>query len=254
MPRNHVLIVSLIVVALAACGSSSKSSGPTANVTAPSTTTTSATDAPTTTTPAVIDACKLVTKAQAEAAIGTKLTDPLQVSNSDVDSCTYPGDPTGPTAQVEVFVGAGAKKYYDDDNTVLHHTFTAVPGLGDESHEEDYAVFFRKGSTWVCAPTHESRRLLDVQASTRSSGQDRRRPDLIGAIDGCEPGTNASIVDRRGHGRGVGRRRVQRGWIVEEFRERGIDRPHRRRGQERGADLRLRPRSPRPGSTTSLMS
>ena len=48
-----------------------------------------------------------------------------------------------------MFVGAGAKKFYDDDNNVLHHTFTDVPGLGDESHEEDYTVFFRKGTTWV---------------------------------------------------------------------------------------------------------
>ena len=145
----HLSSILLIVVALGACsGGSSKSAAP-SSTTLPATTT-SATEAPTTTTtPAVLDACKLVTKAQAEAAIGTKLTDPLQVSNSDVDSCTYPGDPTGPTAQVEVFVGAGAKKYYDDDNTVLHHTFTDVPGLGDEAHEEDYAVFFRKGSTWV---------------------------------------------------------------------------------------------------------
>ena len=32
---------------------------------------------------------------------------------------------------------------------VDQHAFTDVPGLGDESHEEDFALFFRKGSTWV---------------------------------------------------------------------------------------------------------
>jgi hypothetical protein len=141
--------VSLIVVALAACGSSSKSTAPPPTTAAPDTTTTTAAPVSTTTAPAVHDSCALVTQAQAEALIGTKLQVGSHVSNSDVDSCTYPGDPTGPTAQVEVFVGAGAKKFYDDDNNVLMHTFTDVPGVGDESHEEDGAIFFRKGSTWV---------------------------------------------------------------------------------------------------------
>jgi hypothetical protein len=141
MSRNlRLLGVPLIVVALAACGSSSKSTAPTPTTEAPNTTT--ATEAPVTTTtaPAVLDSCALVTKAQAEAVIGTKLQTGTQVSNSD---------PNGPTAQVEVFVGAGAKKFYDDDNNVLKHTFTDVPGVGDESHEEDFSIFFRKGSTWV---------------------------------------------------------------------------------------------------------
>jgi hypothetical protein len=151
MHRNvHLSSIALLVVALGACGGSSKPAASTATVTAPSSTASTTTpEATTTTVPATLDSCKLVPKAQAEAVIGTKLQDALQVSNSDVDSCTYPGDPTGPTAQVEVFVGAGAKKYYDDDNDVLHHTFTDVPGVGDESHEEDYALFFRKGTTWV---------------------------------------------------------------------------------------------------------
>ncbi len=139
----------LVVVALTACGSSSKKSADTPTTDAPTTTATAAPETTTTAAAAKLDACALVTKTQAESVIGTPLQDALSVANADVDSCTYPGDPTGPTAQVEVFVGAGAKKFYDDDNTVLQHTFTDVPGLGDESHEEDYALFFRKGTTWV---------------------------------------------------------------------------------------------------------
>jgi hypothetical protein len=150
MMRNLVLVTSSVigVLALGACGSSSKTATP------PSTeqqATTSVTAAPTTTTttPAQLDSCALVPQAQAEALIGTTLLAGMHTSTSDVDSCTYPGDPNGPTAQVEVFIGSGAKKFYDDDNDVLHHTFVAVPGVGDESHEEDYTLFFRKGTTWV---------------------------------------------------------------------------------------------------------
>jgi hypothetical protein len=131
---------------LAACGgSSSKTAAPTA--TEPATTT-----APPTTVaiaPKSHDSCALVPLTQAEAMIGTKLEAGVHESNTDVDSCTYAGDPNGPTAQVEVFIGAGAKKFYDDDLNVLHHTFTNVPGVGDEAHEEDYTLFFRKGDTWV---------------------------------------------------------------------------------------------------------
>jgi hypothetical protein len=145
--RPRIALAIVVVAALGACGSSAAKSQTT---TQPAETTT-VTGAPTTATtaPANLDSCALVPLAQAEALIGTKLQPGLHVSTTDVDSCTYPGDPNGPTAQVEVFIGAGAKTYYDDDNNVLHHTFTDVPGLGDESHEEDYNVFFRKGTTWV---------------------------------------------------------------------------------------------------------
>jgi hypothetical protein len=137
-------------VLLTACGGDSDQTSSTSAPAAPTDpAATTERPATTTTAPAALDACALVTKAQAEALIGTTLQDALPVNNADVSSCTYPGDPTGPTAQVEVFIGAGAKKYYDDDATVLQHAFADVPGLGDESHEEDYTVFFRKGTTWV---------------------------------------------------------------------------------------------------------
>ena len=151
MTRNRSLVALSIaaIAAFGACGgSSSKAAAPKATEPAG---TTPATDAPTTavTTPAKLDSCALVPQAQAETLIATKLQPGVHDSTTDVDSCTYSGDPSGPTAQVEVFIGAGAKHFYDDDHDVLQHTFTDVPGLGDESHEEDFNIFFRKGSTWV---------------------------------------------------------------------------------------------------------
>ena len=102
MNRNlHLLGIPLFVVALGACGSSSKTSARTPTTEAPKTTPATEARVSTTTAPAVLDACALVPKAQAEAVIATKLQDGTRVSNSDVNSCTYPGDPSGPTAQVE---------------------------------------------------------------------------------------------------------------------------------------------------------
>lgn len=150
MTRTRVLAVLSLaaVTGLTACGGSSAKSSPsttagrTSSTTAePGTTSSTATATP--------QACELVSKEQADTVLGTTLLDGLAVDNSDVNSCTYPGDPNGPTAQFEIFVGPGAKKNYDIDNDTLHHTFTDVPGLGDEAHEEEYELFFRKGATWV---------------------------------------------------------------------------------------------------------
>ena len=110
--------------------------------TAPSTETTSA---PAATVP---QACDLVPQAKAETVMGTKMQAGVPVADPGVNNCTYAGDPNGPTAQLEVYASEGAKNIYDDDVT-LQHVFTDVPGLGDESHEEDFALFFRKGATWV---------------------------------------------------------------------------------------------------------
>jgi hypothetical protein len=93
------------------------------------------------------DACELVTKAEAETLAGTPV-DPGQAVNPSEPSCTYTAPPTGPLGQVQVFVGAGAKKTLDIDRE-LQHEFTEVPGIGDEAWEENNAIFFRSGTTWV---------------------------------------------------------------------------------------------------------
>jgi hypothetical protein len=144
----RIAIAVCAAVAISACGSSSKkavTSATSAPTSPPASDTTSAAAA------AQLNSCTLVDKQKAQALIGggTTFQDGVHAHTTDVDSCTYTGDPSGPTAQVEVFIGDGAKKFYDDDNDVLHHTFTNLPGVGDEAHEEDFAIFFRKGSTWV---------------------------------------------------------------------------------------------------------
>jgi hypothetical protein len=107
---------------------------------------TEATDAPPAGT--AVDACTLVTKAEAEKLAGTRLEDPVE-KPEDRDTCTYTGPLSGPTAQVEVYVGDSAKKFLDIDRE-LGHKLTPITGAGDEAYAEDGTVFVRRGEVWAC--------------------------------------------------------------------------------------------------------
>ncbi|MFI7608427.1 DUF3558 family protein [Micromonospora sp. NPDC049366] len=91
-----------------------------------------------------VDPCALVTKQEAEKVAGTRLEDAV----ASPESCSYTGPVTGPTAQLEVYVGPGAKKILDIDRE-LKHEFTPIAGVGDEAYAEDGAVFVNKGGVWV---------------------------------------------------------------------------------------------------------
>lgn len=94
--------------------------------------------------PPQVDPCALVTHQEAEELAQT----PLQEAAAFPQSCTYTGPPEGPLAQVEVYVGDGAKQIYDTDVN-LGHEFTEIPDLGDEGFVEDGMVFFHVGGYWV---------------------------------------------------------------------------------------------------------
>ncbi|GAB3845072.1 hypothetical protein GCM10029963_22870 [Micromonospora andamanensis] len=91
-----------------------------------------------------VDACALVTKADAEKLAGTPLEDPVPVR----ETCRYTGPVSGPVAQVEVYVGDGAKKILDVDRD-LDHEFETLSGIGDEAYLEDGAVFVHAAGVWV---------------------------------------------------------------------------------------------------------
>jgi hypothetical protein len=91
-----------------------------------------------------VDPCLLVSKADAEKLAGTKLDPPVRGEHA----CTYTGPVTGPTAQVEVYVGLGAKKQLDIEHT-LGHQLRALPGTGDEAWLSDNGVYLRSGQLWV---------------------------------------------------------------------------------------------------------
>ena len=101
--------------------------------------------------PVAKDPCTLVTKAEAQKLIGTGLQDGVVAGQeTDAPSCTYTGPTTGPTAQVEVHTGPGAKKYYELQRDGLSHQMQAEAGIGDEAwiDKDDMSIFVRKGDAW----------------------------------------------------------------------------------------------------------
>ena len=137
-------LTALALAVLVGCGSEKKTpaaAAPTsAEPTAVAPETTAARPVPT----PMLDPCALLPKADAETVAGT----PLDSATPVRETCTYTGPPTGPTAQVEIFIGDGAKKILDVDRE-LSHAFTSLSGVGDEAYAEENAVFFRKGTIWV---------------------------------------------------------------------------------------------------------
>jgi hypothetical protein len=91
-----------------------------------------------------VDPCALVTKQDADKLAGTPVADAVKVR----ETCSYTAPPTGPTGQVEVYVGDGAKKILDIDRE-LGHEFRQIAGVGDECYAEDGAVFINKSGVWV---------------------------------------------------------------------------------------------------------
>jgi hypothetical protein len=135
---------------LGACGASQSHSSEAAA--APPTAAPTQTDAPTTGAPAPSappDPCKLVSLSDAETLAQTPLQPAVESGQPPDQLCQYTGPTTGPTAQVEIFVGAGAEKSLEIDRDSLHHDFTTLPGIGDEAYLENSDVFLRKGDVWA---------------------------------------------------------------------------------------------------------
>ncbi|RKN50876.1 DUF3558 domain-containing protein [Micromonospora endolithica] len=94
--------------------------------------------------PGPADPCTLLTDEEAERLAGTPLRAPVLARQT----CTRTGPVTGPTAQVEVFVGDGAKKFLDIQRG-LGHELRSVPGIGDECLADESVIFVRRGEVWA---------------------------------------------------------------------------------------------------------
>jgi hypothetical protein len=157
-----LLAAGAALVLVSGCGSSSSSaaggflgssatSSPATGGSTPSGSAPSSAAAPSSA-PAKLDACALLTKAEAEALAGTPLNDAVPAGpagSGDNTLCQFSGPTTGPTAQVEVFVGDGAKKQLDIDRDTLMHAFTDCAGIGDQCVQEDDNIFVEKNGTWA---------------------------------------------------------------------------------------------------------
>jgi hypothetical protein len=148
-------VLALATIALAGCNHSHTHGAPATAVPAPISATATPTPTQAATSPVAASsaatplpaACSLLTPAEAQALASTPLNP--QVQSTDKTLCQYVGPTSGPEAQVEVIVGPGALKGLQIDRDALKHTFTAVPGIGDEAHEESDNIFIRKGTLWV---------------------------------------------------------------------------------------------------------
>ncbi|PZG21168.1 hypothetical protein C1I95_08100 [Micromonospora craterilacus] len=90
--------------------------------------------------------CDLVTDQEAAAVVGVK----LGPKTASAQGCVWTAPPTGPTGQLEVYVGDGAKKTLDIART-LKHELEELPEVGDEAYLDGTSndVFVRKGDIWV---------------------------------------------------------------------------------------------------------
>lgn len=91
-----------------------------------------------------VPACSLITHDEAQNITGGPLAEGRQSSAS----CVYSPTPDGPTLQVELYLGDGAKKQLDIDRDVLGHDFVEVPQVGDEALLKSGHLFVRLGEEW----------------------------------------------------------------------------------------------------------
>ncbi len=105
---------------------------------------------PPTSTAALPNPCTLLPLADATKLAGTKLLAPTTAGAPGRPSaCQYDGPTTGPEAQVDVFVGDGAKQQLHIDRDNLHHKFFTVRGVGDQCLQEDDNAFVLKNGLYA---------------------------------------------------------------------------------------------------------
>ncbi|MEO3927720.1 hypothetical protein ABGB07_28205 [Micromonosporaceae bacterium B7E4] len=142
-----MVLVTAALLGLPACGGSGDAAPPSAVDTAPGSADAQPSGGPPAEpSPAQVEACDLVTDAEAETLART----PLEAPSVNAVRCAWTGPTSGPVAQVEVFVGDGAKKILDIERQIGHE-ITPLPGIGDEAYLDAEAkeVFFAKAGLWV---------------------------------------------------------------------------------------------------------
>jgi hypothetical protein len=155
VPRLLFLAAASVLVC-AACSSGAAHPAPTVTRTVTRTVTVTAAASPDEPVPsessatALPDPCKLLPLADATTLAGTKLNAPTEDGAAGTQTaCQYDGPTSGPEAQVDVFVGDGAKQQLHIDKDNLHHAFTSIPGIGEECQQEDNFVFVHKDGLWA---------------------------------------------------------------------------------------------------------
>ena len=126
--------------------------------------------------PELVDACAVLPQHEAEAIAQTPLEEGVPGDPAH-PSCLYPGPVDGPLAQVEIFIGDGAEKFYEIERT-LEHQLVELPGIGDEAYSYENTLFARTGATWVAlrlVRLNDPAENADALASALSTIVDRVR-------------------------------------------------------------------------------
>jgi hypothetical protein len=95
-------------------------------------------------TPKLPNPCKLLTTAEADAALGLTMQKPDNYG----DFCSWVADFNGPSGHLDLFLDTQTPRALLIDRH-LHHKFHSVRGIGDQAFEEDWNIFVRKGTTWL---------------------------------------------------------------------------------------------------------
>jgi hypothetical protein len=135
------------LAAVTGCGKPKKAAETPPPATVSETPVDSSTPTPVVAEPASLNPCELVPQADAESLADTPLEAGNLIDNGNYATCTYLGPVTGPTAQVEVYIGDAVQKALDI-NRGLGHDFVTLDGVGDEAYLEDFNVYVRKGANW----------------------------------------------------------------------------------------------------------
>ncbi|WP_202449727.1 MULTISPECIES: hypothetical protein [unclassified Streptomyces] len=113
------------------------------------------------------DPCGIVSQEEAETLADSKLNPAAPLD----ETCTYTGLASGPSAQVEVYVGDSARSYLDAERGIGHE-LSPLSGIGEEAYLEDGSVFFRTSEQWISirlvrsVPPAETRKPLEDLART----------------------------------------------------------------------------------------
>ena len=151
--RRHLFLITGMTVLLGACSAASApalTSAPGGAATAPSQASNPAAAPPTSQAAGGSDACRLLTKAEVEAAFGETMLEPVASVANSGQTCTYAHEAGGLDLTVKVDSRPSSAAGLKSAEALYGGAATDVPGVGDAAFEfGGILIQFVKGTTLV---------------------------------------------------------------------------------------------------------